>query len=383
MVRTTLRSATMLAAIVGTFALGLSAASAQTATPPASTTATAAARTMAQPTAEMKSVLDKLAALGAKPLGTLSVAETRAQPTPADAVMAIMKEKNIQPDAAVQAVKTRDIKIPGAAGEVDARVYTPDGPGPFPLVVYYHGGGWVIADLDTYDASPRAIAAGAKAVVVSVDYRHAPEHKFPAAHEDGFAAYQWIVENSGSLNADTTRLAVAGESAGGNMAANVAIMARDAKIIQPIHQLLVYPVAGNDVNTPSYVENAEAKPLSKPAMEWFFTNVLAEKSQAADPRLNLVGRTELQGLPAATVINAQIDPLRSEGETYAEHLRAAGVPVEQKTYAGVTHEFFGMGTVVPEAKQAMTLANERLAAAFAAAASGESTSSTGAAKPAN
>jgi len=307
------------------------------------------------------------------------VKETRTQPTPADAVMAIMKDKNIEPPAAVQAVKSRDIMIPGGGGEVAARVYTPEGQGPFPLVVYYHGGGWVIADLDTYDSSPRALSAGAKAVVVSVDYRHAPEHKFPAAHEDAFAAYKWIVENSGSLNADATRIAVAGESAGGNLAANVAIMARDAKITQPIHQLLVYPVAGNDMNTPSYVENAEAQPLSKQGMMWFVENVFASKDQTSDPRLNLVGRDDLQGLPAATVINAQIDPLRSEGEAYAANLKSAGIAVEQKTYPAVTHEFFGMGTVVPQAKEALDMASERLAAAFAGASS-ENTSST---QPAN
>jgi len=376
MIRNTLRNATILAGMAGALALGVTAASAQTATP---APAAAASQPMAQPAAEMKSVLDKLTALGAKPIGTLSVTETRTQPTPADAVMAIMKEKNIQPPAAVQAVKSRDIMIPGGGGEVAARVYTPEGQGPFPLVVYYHGGGWVIADLDTYDSSPRALSAGAKAVVVSVDYRHAPEHKFPAAHEDAFAAYKWIAENSGSLNADATRIAVAGESAGGNLAANVAIMARDAKITQPIHQLLVYPVAGNDMNTPSYIENAEAQPLSKQGMMWFVENVFASKDQTSDPRLNLVGRDDLQGLPAATVINAQIDPLRSEGEAYAANLKSAGIAVEQKTYPAVTHEFFGMGTVVPQAKEALDMASERLAAAFAGASS-ENTSST---KPAN
>ncbi|MBB3996370.1 alpha/beta hydrolase [Aureimonas pseudogalii] len=378
MIRNTLRNATILAGMAGALALGVPAASAQTATP---APAAAASQPMAQPAPEMKSVLDELTALGAKPIGTLSVKETRTQPSPADAVMAIMKDQNIEPPAAVQAVKSRDIQIPGGAGEIAARVYTPQGEGPFPLVVYYHGGGWVIADLDTYDASPRALSAGAKAVVVSVDYRHAPEQKFPAAHEDAFAAYKWIVENSGSLNADATRIAVAGESAGGNLAANVAIMARDAKITQPIHQLLVYPVAGNDMNTPSYIENAEAQPLSKQGMMWFVENVFASKDQTSDPRLNLVGRDDLQGLPAATVINAQIDPLRSEGEALAANLKSAGVAVEQKTYSGVTHEFFGMGTVVPQAKEAMDMAGQRLAAAFAeAGTSGESTSST---KPAN
>jgi len=370
-----LGAATALAAIL-MFGAAVPALAQTAATAPAAS----ATAPMPQPGPEMKSVLDHLKALGAKPLGTQTVAETRAQPTPADAVMAVMREKNIAPDPMAAAVKTRDITVPGGAGEVKARVYTPEGAGPFPMVVYYHGGGWVIADIDTYDASARALSAGAKAVVVSMEYRHGPENKFPAAHEDAFAAYKWAVENSGSLNADATRIAVAGESAGGNLAANVALMARDAQITQPIHQLLVYPVAGKDMNTPSYQQNAEAMPLSKKAMEWFVENALPSMASASDQRIDLVSRTDLTGLPPATVINAEIDPLRSEGETYAANLRQAGIPVEQMTYAGATHEFFGMGTVVPQAKAAMSMATERLAAAFAGNVSNESTSATPAPK---
>ena len=320
----------------------------------------------AQPAADMKTVLDKLTELGAKPLGTIDVAAARAQPTPADAVMAVMKDKGIAPDPALLAVRTRDISIPGAAGPVAARVYTPaEGAGPFPMIVYFHGGGWVIADLDTYDATPRALGAGTGAVVVSVDYRHAPEHKFPAAHDDAIAAYRWIVENSGALNGDSSHLAVAGESAGGNLAANVAIAARDRKWTEPDYQLLVYPVAGDDMMTPSYVTYAAAAPLSKPGMEWFVSEVFASKDETSDPRLNLVGRDDLAGLPAATVVNAQIDTLASEGETLAERLRAAGVTVKQVTYPGVTHEFFGMGAVVETAKTAMDAAVADLKAALA------------------
>lgn len=373
MIRTTILGAARVAALSSVFAFGMAAAQAQTNNPAVIPTASAdAAARVPQPAPEMAKVLAKLSELGAKPIGTLGVAETRAQPTPADAVMGVMKDENIQPDAAAQAIATRDIQIPGPAGNIEARVYTPEGEGPFPLVVYYHGGGWVIADIDTYDASARALAAGSKAVVVSAHYRQGPENKFPAAHEDAVAAYKWAVENSGSLNADANRVAVAGESAGANLAANVAIAARDQALIQPLHQLLVYPIAGNDMNTPSYVENEEALPLSKPAMMWFVENALESEAQAADPRVNLNGRTDLAGLPGATVVLAQIDPLRSDGETYAEKLSAAGVPVEHRTFDGVTHEFFGMGTVVPQAKEAMTMATERLAAAFAA----EATSST-------
>ena len=263
---------------------------------------------MATPSEDMQAVLNKLTELGAKPIGTLSVEETRAQPTPADAVMAVMEERGIAPDPALEAITTADVTVPGAAGDVNARVYTPEGEGPFPVIVYWHGGGWVIADIDTYDASARQLSAGAKALVVSLHYRQAPENMFPAAHEDAVASYEWIIENAGQWNGDVSRLAVAGESAGGNLAANVAIAARDNGWTEPDHQLLVYPVAGDDMTTESYNENAEAQPLSKAAMEWFVEQVFTDPSEAADPRLDLVERDDLQGLPPATIINAQIDP---------------------------------------------------------------------------
>ncbi|WP_246849710.1 alpha/beta hydrolase [Rubellimicrobium arenae] len=318
-----------------------------------------------QPNGDMQAVLDKLTELGAQPLGTLSVEETRAQPTPADAAMAVMEERGIEMPAELAAIATREVTYPAGDGsEQPIRIYTPEGEGPFPLVVYFHGGGWVIADLDTYDASARALAAGANAVVASVEYRHAPENRFPAAHEDADAAYAWIVENSGSLNADSERLAVAGESAGGNLALNVAINARDAQLTQPDGLVLVYPVAGNDMETPSYNAYADAQPLSKQAMMWFVENVFEDPSQTSDPRLNLVGRDDLAGLPPTTIINAEIDPLQSEGEMLAERMAAQGVEVQQMTYPGVAHEFFGMGAVVPEAKQAEDMATAALRTAF-------------------
>ncbi|TNC47244.1 alpha/beta hydrolase [Rubellimicrobium rubrum] len=313
----------------------------------------------------MAAVLDKHAELGARPIDELSVEEARTQPSPADAVMAVMEEQGIEMPAELAAIATRDITYPAADGsEQPLRVYTPEGEGPFPLIVYFHGGGWVIADIDTYDASARALSAGAGAVVVSVEYRHAPEAQFPAQHEDANAAYAWIIENSGSLNADSERLAVAGESAGGNLAINVAINARDAQLTQPDHMLLVYPIAGNDMETASYQSYAEAKPLSRAAMMWFVENVFADQSQTADPRINLVGRDDLAGLPPATIINAEIDPLTTEGVALGSLLEEAGVEVNQMTYPGVTHEFFGMGAVVPEAKEAVDLATTDLRAAF-------------------
>ncbi|MEO6298009.1 MAG: alpha/beta hydrolase [Paracoccaceae bacterium] len=321
------------------------------------------AEQMAKPTAEMQVVLDKLKSLGAKPIHSQTVAQVRAQPTPADAVAAVMKDMGIKPGPEAN-IATRDMMIKGAAGDIPARIYTPPGKGPFPVIVYFHGGGWVIANIDTYDASARSLALGAKAVVVSAHYRQGPENVFPAAHDDAYAAYVWAVENSGKLNGDATRMAVAGESAGANLAANVAIKARDNKITIPVYQLLVYPIAGNDMNTPSYIENSDAAPLGKADMAWFVKYAFTKMEDAADTRVNLVAHTDLKGLPPATVITAQIDPLRSEGQAFGQALMAAGVPVDMKNYDGVTHEFFGMGAVVPEAKQAMDLATKDLRTAF-------------------
>jgi len=327
-------------------------------------TASAASAQSAQLDAQMQAVLDALKALDAKPVHTLGVAEARTQASPADAARSVQRDKKISslPEAAV---KAQDIAIPTPAGALPARVYSPEASGPLPVVLYFHGGGWVIADLNTYDATPRVLALGAEAVVLSVDYRHAPESKFPAAHEDAWNAYAWLLDNAAAIGGDPKRIAVAGESAGGNLAANVALTAKQKNTPLPVHQLLVYPVAGSDMNTPSYQENADALPLGKDDMEWFVGHVLGAKEQANDPRIDLVGRDDLGGLPPATIVTAEIDPLRSEGQAYAKKLQAAGVDVNLVDVAGVTHEFFGMGKVVDKAKSAVDTATADLRNAFA------------------
>ena len=319
---------------------------------------------MARTDPDMRRVLDTLAKLGAKPVEKLSVAEARRQPTPADAVRAILIEDD-RPTRPPADVSTRAISINGATGPIAARVHAPPGDGPHPVIIFWHGGGWVIADLDTYEESARALAREADAIVVSCHYRQAPEHKFPAAHEDAFAAYQWVLANAADLGGDPTRIAVAGESAGGNLAANVAIRAREEGVEAPVHQLLIYPVAGSDLNTPSYVENAQAKPLSKAGMQWFIRHVFARQSDAKDARIDLAGRDDLHRLPPATIIVAAIDPLRSDGERYAERLESAGVPVRLARFDGVTHEFFGMDAVVAKAREAQAFAGRELRHAFA------------------
>jgi len=317
-----------------------------------------------KPDAEMQAVLDALASLGGKPIETLSPAEARKQPTPADAVKKVLaaQGKSTAPEPVAQ-VENRSIA--GPAGQIPIRVYWPQGTGPFPVIVYIHGGGWVFADLDTYDSSARALTNAAQAIVVSTHYRQAPEHPYPAAHDDTFATYLWTMKNAQSLKGDPARIAVAGESAGGNMAAVVSIRARDRKVALPVHQLLVYPVAGTDMDTQSYTEHAKASPLNKPMMAWFAKHYLGAAASKGNPEINLATRKGLAGLPSTTIVTADIDPLRSEGQMLAGALKQAGVAVVSRNFEGSAHEFFGMGAVVPDAKAAVTFAAAELKKAFA------------------
>ncbi len=319
---------------------------------------------------DMQAVLGKLKELGAKPIGTQSVEDTRKGPTPADAVKALMKEKGMDPDKVMAQLKIskKDATYPAGGGTQPLRIYTPSGTAPqggFPVIVYYHGGGWVIADIDTYEASIMGLASKANAMVVAIEYRHAPEHKFPAAHDDAFNAYKHVLANAKEWGGDPLRLAVAGESAGGNLAINVAIMARDQNVQAPVHMLLVYPVASTTMDTPSYKETENAMPLNRQAMEWFAKTIVAKPEDAKDTRLNIVNGANLKNLPDATIITAQIDPLRSEGQDLANKLKAAGVEVAYRNYEGVVHEFFGMDAVVADAKRAQEFAAERLKADLA------------------
>ncbi|MGY2130581.1 alpha/beta hydrolase [Hymenobacter sp. HD11105] len=311
---------------------------------------------------EMQVVIEKLDSLsGPKPMHELTAQEARKAPSATDATMAAMRAYGIPTPPSPVDTMSKEV-APG----VKARIYTPRnaGNGPLPVVVYYHGGGWVIATLDTYDPSVRALAEKTGAIFVSVAYRQAPENKFPTAHNDSFAAYQWVLKNAASIKGDPQRVAVAGESAGGNLAAAVCMMARDKGVSLPKHQLLVYPIAGYDLNTPSYQKNANAKPLSKPLMAWFFDKYLRTPADGKNPLISLVTAPNVKGLPAATVITASIDPLMSEGKTYADKLQAAGVPVKYRNFDGATHEFFGMGAVVPQAREAQDFAAGELKAAM-------------------
>lgn len=316
--------------------------------------------------ADMQAVLDALAAMGGKPIETLTPTEARLQPTPADAVMNVLKTKGMDtsPTALVPGVTSTDRMIIGAAGDIPARVYTPEGKGPFPVVVYFHGGGWVIADKEVYDGGARGLSKQARAVVVSVDYRRAPEAKFPAAWDDALAAYKWTSANAASINGDPKRIALAGESAGGNLALATAIAARDTNLPAPTHVLAVYPVAQTgDMMTKSYVDSATAKPLNKAMIAWFVDKLLTSPADKTDPRLDLI-HAKLTDLPPVTIINAQIDPLREDGALLAAALKKADVKVERKVYSGVTHEFFGMAAAVKKAKEAQAFGGSALLSSF-------------------
>ncbi|GAA4509354.1 alpha/beta hydrolase [Hymenobacter ginsengisoli] len=308
---------------------------------------------------EMQAVIERFMSFHNKPLPQLTAKQARQQPSAADAALKQMQVSNITAPPLQCDTLTKTL-MPG----VKARIYTPKGgAAPYPVIVYYHGGGWVIATIDTYQASAQALCEQTGAVVVAVEYRKGPEHKFPTAHEDAFAAYQWTLKNAASLKADPAKVAVAGESAGGGLACAVSLMARDKKVPLPKYQLLVYPIAGSSTTTPSYLANTQTMPLNKGGMEWFFKNYLRTPADGKDPRINLVA-ANLKGLPPTTIIGADYDPLKSEGKDLADKLQAAGVKVNYKLYAGTTHEFFGMAAVVPEAKQAQGVATTDLKSAL-------------------
>lgn len=314
---------------------------------------------------DMIALAEAHASLGPLAIEKLDFEAARKNPTIADAMNVMLKAqgRSTDPETLVPGVRTDDIFIEGAEGSLSARVYTPSGSAPFPVIVYFHGGGWVLADKVVYDGGARGLCKESGAIVISVDYRRAPEHKFPAAWDDALAAYEWAVENAASLGGDSERIALAGESAGGNLALATAVAARDSQIVQPVHVLAVYPVTQTSLNTEAYLENAIAKPLNRAMMQWFFEHVVEDKEDLEDPRLQLID-ANLEGLPSVTLITARLDPLRGDGSKMESALKAAHVEVEHRDYEGVAHEFFGCAAVLTKARQAQQFAGERLREAF-------------------
>lgn len=255
------------------------------------------------------------------------------------------------PDVPVGSVEDRT--VPGPAGPVPVRVYRPERNGPLPTVVLLHGGGWVIGSIETHDHQARSLCRLTDAVVVSVGYRLAPEAPFPAAVEDSVAALGWADEHIAELGGDPGRLAIAGDSAGGNLAAVVSQLARDTGGPQLVAQLLIYPAVDLCHDYPSVHENAHGYFLEHEDMLWFRDHYVVDPALHTDPRVSPLRHPDLSGLPPAVVVTAEYDPLRDEAETYAARLREAGVPVAARRFDGLVHGFFGMGVHVPAAQAAV------------------------------
>jgi acetyl esterase len=320
---------------------------------------------MVETNKQMQEVLNAFADLNPLPIEAITPEAARQLPELRDAALAVVNQHGARRliQGVIEPVKSVEhILIPGPESLLTARIYRPSEASSLPLLLYFHGGGFVLGDLNTYDSSCRALANAAGCLVLSVAYRQAPEHPFPAAHDDAFAAYRWALKNGGSIGADPHRIAVAGESAGGNLAAAVCLMAKSRSIRQPLHQLLVYPVTDNHFDTDSYQEHADAKPLNRAMMRWFWKHYL--QGQPTNEICCPLQSADLAGLAPATVITAEIDPLRSEGEHYADRLRSYDVPVHSRMFKGVTHEFFGLGSAVAEGKEAVKEAATELIRAF-------------------
>ncbi len=311
---------------------------------------------------QMQAVIETLDTIAPHPIHTLTPAEARMQPSFADAVKRVMQNFHVPAPTPQADTVGQDINVQG--GMIHLRIYTPKtGKTHYPVVVYYHGGGWVIATIDTYNASAQALAEKTDAIVVAVEYRKGPEFKFPTAHNDAFTAYKWALQNAAGFKGDSTRVALAGESAGGNLAIAVSIMARDSGVKIPVYAVSIFPVASKDPNTPSKLQYINSRPLGTPDIPWFAKYYLNSPADLSSPLIDLVN-ANLAGLPPTTIIGAELDPLQSEGKTLAEKLQAAGVSVNYKLYQGVTHEFFGMGSVVPQARDAENMAASDLRKAF-------------------
>ena len=261
-----------------------------------------------------------------------------------------------------------DRLIPGVAGKQPIRIYTPEGDGPFPILVYFHGGGWVVGSINTVDASCRALTNLADCMVVSADYRLAPEDKFPAAVDDCYAAARWVALNAAALNGDAARLAVGGESAGANLAAAVTLKAQESGLPSLAYQLLMYPVTGHAFAMPSHMENAQGYFLTTEMMAWFWDHYLASEADGQNPLASPLRAStdQCRGLPPAFIATAEYDPLRDEGAAYATKLSEAGVAVEYICFEGLIHGFMGMAKVIEPAGQALQKAAAALRTALQA-----------------
>jgi acetyl esterase len=294
---------------------------------------------------QMKKILDLIAAAGAPSIRGMTPAEAR---TAFESRLGFFRRGGVEPVG-----RREDRTVPGPGGEIPIRLYYPHGQAPCGAAMFFHGGGWVLGNLESHDPTCRELANRSGALIVSVDYRLAPEHKFPAGVDDCYAATRWVAENAAALGYPEGRLAVTGDSAGGNLAAVVALMARDRGRPQLRYQLLVYPAFDPDMKFPSQSEFADdGYVLSRADMAWFWNHYLNNANDGANPYANPACAKDLSRLPAALVITAGLDPLRDEGEAYAEQLRKAGVAVAVRRCEGLTHGFFNMTSEIDAARAA-------------------------------
>jgi len=292
----------------------------------------------------LQSLLDAIASMGDAGIESMSPDEARD----------LFKSLALTDGDPVEVAAVESRSLHGPNGEVPVRIYTPNGTGPFGVLVWIHGGGWVIGDLDTADPTARKLCTSAEVVVVSVDYRLAPEHPAPAPLQDCWAVVRWVAEHAGEIGGDRSRLAVGGDSAGGNLAAVMAQKAVAEGGPRIVLQALVYPVTDLTMSHPSYVENGEGYFLTAKGMAWFTAHYLS----GGDPRdseLSPLFADDVSGVAPAVVVTAEFDPLRDEGEAYAAKLEAAGVAVTARRYDGMVHGFFAMGSITRVADQAVDL----------------------------
>jgi acetyl esterase len=299
--------------------------------------------------------LDELKAVGLPPLHQLTPEEARAT--------VVANTKLLEPPKPMTRIEDR--RVPGHGGWIPVRIYVPCDKKSLPVLVFYHGGGWVIGDVPSYESLCTAIAQAAECIVVSVDYRLAPEHRFPAAVDDAYAATSWVAENAELFGGDPRRVAVGGDSAGGNLAAVVCLMARDRGVFRPTLQILIYPATDHSFNTSSYGACADGYLLSREDMKWFWGHYLAHAEDGDNPCASPLRASNLSGLPPALVITAEYDPLRDEGEAYATRLRSGGVPVTLSRYSGMIHAFVWWTSRFDQAHAAIREVAAALKCAFA------------------
>jgi acetyl esterase len=304
---------------------------------------------------QAQNIVDAMAALNLKPVEDCTPSEAREAMRARTAALGPFDE----------VAKVAEHRVPVDGGEISLRLYSPSDSAPHPVLVFYHGGGWVIGDLDTHDGICRSLTNAAGCAVASVDYRLAPEAKYPVAAHDSYAALRWVADNAGRLGLDPGRVAVGGDSAGGNLATVVALMARERRGPSLMQQTLIYPVTDHGFDTPSYRENATGYVLTREAMRWFWRHYLARDEQGAEVYASPLRAGSLTGLPPALVLTAECDPLRDEGEAYAARLRDAGVPVTLTRYSGMFHGFFRMTRLLDKARAALDEVAGSLRKAFA------------------